>query len=276
MRPPPLACTVRTCGLALERHERTLVCARGHSYDIARSGYVSLLQPQDRRSTAAGDPTEAVDARARLLASGVGATILNRFVEEALGLELGPEPAVIDLGSGSGDVLGAFARQRRIVGVGIDLSKVAAARAARRFPDVAWVIANADRRLPILQSSVALALSFHGRRLPDECRRVLVPDGFLLVGIPGDDDLIELRTRVQGAARVRGRGEKLVAEHASMFTVISRFGVREHHHLSGDALRDLLAGTYRGARASTADTVSALEELDVTLASEMFLFQAKR
>src|SRR5262245_54914456 len=104
MRPPPLACSVRACGLALERHERRFVCARGHSYDIARSGYVSLLQPQDRRSTDAGDTRAAVDARARLLASGVAVTILHRFVEEAASLELGSEPAVIDLGSGSGDV----------------------------------------------------------------------------------------------------------------------------------------------------------------------------
>jgi len=275
MRPPPLACTVRECGLVLERRERTFVCARGHSYDIARSGYVSVLQPQDRRSTSAGDSGAATDARARLLASGVGTTILNRFVEQAASLELGPEPAVVDLGSGSGDVLGALARQRPIVGVGIDLSKAAAERAARRFPDVTWLVANADRQIPILQSSVALALSFHGRRLPDECRRVLVPGGFLLIAVPGDDDLVELRTRVQGGARARGRGEKLVAEHASQFTLLDRSEMREHHHLAGDALRDLLAGTYRGARISGAHKVCALDELDVTLVSDVFLFQAR-
>ena len=44
-----LACSVRGCGRPLEKNDRALVCARGHSYDIARSGYVNLLQPQDRR-----------------------------------------------------------------------------------------------------------------------------------------------------------------------------------------------------------------------------------
>ena len=28
----------------------TQVCPRGHAFDVARSGYVNLLQPQDRRS----------------------------------------------------------------------------------------------------------------------------------------------------------------------------------------------------------------------------------
>ena len=42
----PLACTVRDCGLPLEKREREYVCEYGHTFDIARSGYVNLLQPQ--------------------------------------------------------------------------------------------------------------------------------------------------------------------------------------------------------------------------------------
>ena len=64
MSAPPLSCPVRDCGLALAANarwapERTFSCPAGHTFDIARRGYVNLLQPQDRKSSAAGDAREA-------------------------------------------------------------------------------------------------------------------------------------------------------------------------------------------------------------------------
>ena len=53
--PRMLLCTVRDCREQLLREERRMVCPRGHSFDIARRGYVNLLQPQDRRSKKPGD-----------------------------------------------------------------------------------------------------------------------------------------------------------------------------------------------------------------------------
>jgi hypothetical protein len=37
-----LLCPVRDCHLALTREERLVMCARGHSFDIARNGYINL------------------------------------------------------------------------------------------------------------------------------------------------------------------------------------------------------------------------------------------
>ena len=54
-QPVRLLCTVRHCRLPLVREERRLVCANRHSFDVARSGYVNLLQPQDKRSKNPGD-----------------------------------------------------------------------------------------------------------------------------------------------------------------------------------------------------------------------------
>ena len=55
-----LLCPVRNCHLPLAREGSRLVCSQSHSFDVARSGYINLLQPQDRRSPAAGDRDEAV------------------------------------------------------------------------------------------------------------------------------------------------------------------------------------------------------------------------
>lgn len=268
----PLACSVRDCGLLLEPRERALVCARGHSFDVARSGYVNLLQPQDRRSPSAGDSKEAVAARASLRAAGVGRAIVDGFVQRAAGLALGDDPLVVDLGSGSGEALAELAGRRSITGVGIDLSSAAVEHASRRFPALTWVVANADRRLPLLDRSVDLVLSLHGRRNPAECARILATAGFLLIAVPAYDDLLELRAVVQGVGVERHRADALLAEHDPFLTLVERWSEREQHRLDRGALLDLLRGTYRGERASAAERIAALETQEVTLASDFFLF----
>lgn len=273
---PLLACPVRGCGLLLDRGPRAWACARGHSFDVARSGYVNLLQPQDRRSSEAGDHREAVRARARLLDAGVGRTVLDRFVSCAVDLLHGRDrAAVVELGCGSGDALGALQARGGVAGFGIDLSPFAIDRAARRFPAVTWVVANADRRLPVADASADLVLSLHARRNPDECARILAPGGALLLGLPAAEDLIELREAVQGARVARDRVADVIGEHLAAFDVVDRQHVQERHQLDGERLRDLLRGTYRGERASAADRVRTLDALSVTLASELLALRRR-
>jgi 23S rRNA (guanine745-N1)-methyltransferase len=266
-----LACTVRECGGALARAGRALACERGHSYDIARSGYVNLLQPQDRRSLGAGDSKDVVVARSRLLDDGVGSAVIDAFVELVGGLHA-QQSVAVDLGSGSGHALAAVAAGTRINGVGIDISVPAVEHAARSIPDLTWVAANADRRLPLLDGSVSVVLSIHGRRNPEECARVLAPGGHLVVAVPAADDLIELRAAVQGRGVERDRVEALVAEHVSSFDVLGRRTVRARQRLAPDALGDLLTVTYRGARHGQAPAVGRLEGMDVTFASDIVIF----
>jgi 23S rRNA (guanine745-N1)-methyltransferase len=265
---------VRGCALPLTRRDRRFVCDAGHSYDIARSGYVNLLQPQDRRSTAAGDSRAAVEARASLLASGVGRTLINTIANRAAAFEIGDSPVVADLGCGSGDAL-AVLTARAGTGVGIDLSVPAVERAARHFPDRVWVVANADRRLPLLDRSVDLVLSLHGRRNPPEAARVLTARGYLLVAVPATDDLIELRELVQGQRVERDRGDAVFTEHQPLFDILDRAVVRETLDLDRPALLNFLQGTYRGVRRATADRVAALTRLSVTSASEVVILRAK-
>ena len=249
----PLACSVRRCGLPLERRDRVLVCAAGHSHDVARSGYVNLLQPQDRRSPAAGDARAAIEARARLLEAGVGRRLIERLADLAASLPLlasadGRARTIVDLGSGSGDALAAAAARTSMAAIGIDLSTAAAEHAARRFPALTWIVANADRRLPLLDASVDVVVSVHARRNPDECARVLVPGGFLIVAVPAADDLIELRAAVHGAPVERDRVETVLTEHARHFTLQDRSAIRERRTLDRAQLLDALRGTYRGER----------------------------
>lgn len=263
---------MRGCSRPLERHDRRLVCPRGHTYDIARSGYVNLLQPQDRRSPAAGDSKAAVQARAALLADGIGKAVPLAAAARAAALALPGDAVVVELGSGGGDALAAVVAARKIRGIGIDLATAAAERAARKYPACTWIVANADRRLPVLDGGANLVLSLHGRRNPAECARILAPGGFLLVAIPAPDDLIELRTLVQGRGIEKDRSVSLIAGHAPFFTVHDRAIVRERPRLGRASLINLLRGTYRGARGESADRLRTVARMYVTLSSEILLF----
>lgn len=249
------------------------VCPAAHSFDIARAGYVNLLQPQDRKSLDAGDSRDAVEARAALLARGIGRGGSDAVVSAVTALALPAHPVIVELGSGAGETLASLLGTREVCAVGIDLSTAAATLAARRLPAATWVVANADRRLPLLDASVDVVLSVHARRNPEECRRVLVPGGHLIVAIPAADDLIELREAVQGDAVERDRVDALLTEHAALFEVRNRTTVRQTFDLNRDDLLQVLRGTYRGERQSTAARVDTLTTLRVTFASDVVTFR---
>ena len=274
MTPLPLACTVRGCRRPLERRAGAFACARGHSFDVARGGYLNLLQPQDRKSPIAGDPPAAVDARARLLDDGIGRHLLTAVANAVPAIvPLSAASVVTDLGCGTGHLLGLINGASGAVTIGIDLSARAIEVAARRAPSLQWVIANADRDLPLLTDGVDLLLSINARRNPAEAARVLAPTGALIIAVPADDDLRELREVVLGEAVGRTRVDALVAEHADGFRVVDQFATRETRRCNPAALRDLLASTYRGARRSQAQRLETLDEMDITFASDVVIFR---
>lgn len=280
MTAPPLACSVRDCGLWLESDGASFTCSRGHAFDVAADGYVNLLQPQDRRARQAGDAPAAVSARARLLAAGVGRELVADVaarVSAAVGV-VSASAVVVDLGCGCGELLGVVTLTTSICGVGIDLSTAAAACAARAFPRprLTWVVANADRRLPLLDRSIDVVVSLHARRNAAECARVLSMRGTLLVAVPAPDDLVELRTEIQEHAARRDRSSVVIEEHAAWFELTGRGSVRERVSLTSDQVTDVLRATYRGQRRSEAQRAAMLSALEVTLASDVLEFTRLR
>lgn len=273
-----LACSVRGCGEPLSARARGLVCPRGHAFDRARSGYVNLLQPQDRRSLAAGDTREAVAARRRLYAAGVFEPLVAGLAEFAAESLRGRASArVLDVGAGEGSVLArvarALARERACDAAGLDLSAHAAEAAARAYPELAWIVANGDRRLPVRDGALDLVLSVTARRAPEEFARVLAPRGRALVVVPAADDLAEFRASVLGEARPLDAARPLADEFAPAFRALGERELRARVTLDAAALRDLALATYRGARGPREERLAELRELAVTLAWRVAHFE---
>src|ERR1700731_4203649 len=191
-----LLCPVRGCHMALVREDRRVLCPRGHSFDVARSGYINLLQPQDRRSKQPGDTAAALAGRRRLHDRGVTEPLLHAISEIMVA---SPSDIVLDAGCGEGFYLGTLARHTGFEAHGVDISIPAVESAARRYPQHEWIVANADRFVPYADRSFSIVLSITARMNPPEFRRILRDDGRLLIAIPAPQDLIELR----GAGRDR-------------------------------------------------------------------------
>jgi 23S rRNA (guanine745-N1)-methyltransferase len=244
--------------MALVREERRLVCARGHSFDIARSGYFNLLQPQDRRSKQPGDTSEAVAARRRLHDLGVTRPLLDGIENFAAATR---EDIVLDAGCGDGFYLGMLARKIGFDAHGVDISTAAIEAAAKRYPECEWIVANADRIVPYADESFSLILSITARMNASEFRRVLRGDGRLLVAIPAPDDLIELR----GAGR--DRAARTIETFANAFKMIGQRRVSMVADLRADAVRDVLHSIYRPMRSK------AVEAMRVTFSLDLLLFR---
>ena len=63
------------CGGVLTKNDRVLTCGAGHSFDIARQGYVNLLTVNQKKSLHPGDTRDMVAARRRFLDAGLYAPI---------------------------------------------------------------------------------------------------------------------------------------------------------------------------------------------------------
>jgi len=251
-----LLCPVRNCHLPLVREERRLLCARGHSFDVARSGYINLLQPQERRSKQPGDTPAALRARRRLHDLGTTGPLLHPIAEI-----IAPSPGdiVLDAGCGEGFYLATLARQTGFSAHGVDISVPAIDAAARRYPECEWIVANADRFVPYADRSFSIVLSITARMNASEFRRVLRDDGRLLVALPAPDDLIELR----GAGR--DRVDRTVETFAPNFQLADCRRVSTTADLDAAAVHDVLLLIYRPMRSKPAEAMRVTFSLDLLL-----------
>lgn len=251
-----LLCSVRDCQKPLAREDRRLVCPAGHSFDVARSGYVNLLQPQERRSKQPGDTARAVAARRRLHERGVTVPLLQGIA----GI-LAPtaSDAVLDAGCGDGFFLGNLADQTGFDAHGVDISIPAVDAAARRYPKCEWVVANADRFVPYADRSFSIVWSITARMNPAEFRRVIQDGGRLLVALPSPEDLIELR----GVGK--DRTERTVGEFAREFELVERRRVSTAADLDAAGVADVLLSIYRPMRSRPAEAMRVTFSLDLLL-----------
>jgi 23S rRNA (guanine745-N1)-methyltransferase len=235
----PLICPV--CSAPLEPHSRTFVCSAGHSFDLAKEGYLNLLLSHQRRSAHPGDDGDMVQARRRFFDSGAFDPLKTLLTRSAVGDRPGPL-SILDCGCGEGSLSGRLSANHRLFG--IDISKEAVRCAARGFRTATWIVANGMRTLPLAGRSMDVILSVLAPRNPEEFLRILKPDGKLLLVVPGPNHLIELRSRLSPlAGDFEEKADEAAANCLPHFAEIRREMLSFQQSLTTEQLRDLIQMT---------------------------------
>lgn len=253
-----LACPV--CSGPVEVAVGSLRCGAGHTFDVARQGYVNLL---GRAAPRNADTADMVAARDEFLARGHYLPILS-----AVSDAVGDARRVLEVGAGTGwYTSGVLAALPGAVGLATDVSVPASRRAARAHPRLAAVVADTWAGLPLADGSFDAVLCVFAPRNAAEFSRVLTPGGRLVVATPGPEHLRELREAHDlldiGADKV----ESLREAFAGTFTHGNSTDVREQMSLSDDEAASLVAMGPNAFHATTSPVRGGTVTLDVVVTS---------
>ena len=274
MKAKNLACPIDGERLTLE--EKQLRCVNGHSFDLARQGYVNLLPVQHKRSKHPGDSKEMVAARQRFLDTGVYAPVADLLSATLLTAISGiDQPCCLDAGCGEGYYLAHalnYIRAKKAGDtlnlIGLDISKEAVIAAAKRNKDISWVVGT-NRQPPLLPASVDIILCVFGFHSFQGFNKVLPLGGKLVLVEPGPDHLQELR-QVTYAQLNKTELSKLDDAFAMGFKQVGEQVLRfSTPLLSNETLSDLLLMTPHFFRATQQGREAAAKLNNVSLTVDM-------
>lgn len=267
-----LACPLD--GEKLVVHEKQLVCGNGHSFDLARQGYVNLLPVQHKRSKQPGDSKEMVVARALFLSSGVYEPIANKLAEISLSyINDVSRTCFMDAGCGEGyyfDYIYNYLHNIDAVSelsfIGLDISKHAIIDAAKRNNNITWVVGT-NRQPPVCDVSVDIILCVFGFHSFEGFNKILKSRGRVVLVEAGVEHLKELREIIYTDVKKTDPPDLSAAEELGFSLVDTQELKFKTGVINNQAINQLLLMTPHFFRANKEGQEAAmkLQELDLTI-----------
>ena len=159
-------------------------CSSGHSFDIARQGYVNLNLHNSQNT---GDNVPMINARRDFLEKGY-----YSFLRDAVNEELSEEDSLVDLACGEGYYTGAFRCKEKI---GIDLSKQGLKIASRNDKSTRYLLSSIFH-CPLEDECADKVVTIFAPVAKEEIRRILKPKGRFILVKPDVDHLFELKKAI--------------------------------------------------------------------------------
>ncbi|MDE9408173.1 putative RNA methyltransferase [Acinetobacter nosocomialis] len=264
-----LMCPV--CRQRLELVNKTWRCEQGHSYDIAKQGYVNLHVVQHKHSKNPGDTPESVDARRAFLQGGYYQPLQQAVVHLLKHLKA---KAVLDIGCGEGYYTSAM---QQVVEqcIGVDIAKNAVQRAAKLNANVTWVVGT-GATLSVIDQSIDVCTSLFSPIPQAEILRVLKDDGYLIVVTPATDHLYAMREALFEQVNPH-TPQKFVEQLQDLFELKEQQVIDAPLLLDQEALKNLIAMTPYAYKASPERRMQLEQQshLKVTASFQIYLFQKR-
>lgn len=191
-----LVCPV--CGNDLNISGNSYICGKNHCFDIAKSGYVNLLLSKHIGKNVHGDNKFMVHARRDFLEKGYYTPLRDELCA-MVGINFGGG-VILDAGCGEGYYTSAISDylQRSEIQVemyGIDISKIAVEMAAKRKNKITYSAASVFH-IPVGDGTCDMVVTLFAPYCGEEFRRVLVPGGTLIMAIPSENHLWEMKQAI--------------------------------------------------------------------------------
>ena len=233
------ACPI--CQENLTLVETSLKCCNGHSFDLAKFGYVNLT-PQIKQS--ANYDKENFQNRQQILEAGFYQAILEA-ISDLLSNSKNAK-TILDIGCGEG----FYSRKLQESNPGktfyaFDISKDSVQIAAKSEPNwaVNWFVGNLAR-LPIKDASMDILLDIFSPANYGEFRRVLSKDGILIKVIPTENHLKEIRQKIEDQLTKKDYSNQDIKDHfQNNFTILSSKTASLTKPITAEQLQALLSMT---------------------------------
>ena len=263
------------CRALLTRDDRRWCCPDGHSFDIAKEGYLHLLPVQKKKSRAPGDDKKMVSSRSRFLNSGHYQQVsdaINLKARQLLSQQPSTLAAIVDTGCGEGYY--STRLQQSLLDhqinnefVGVDISKPACRAAAKRSRSIQWLVASSSD-IPIADHSADIILSLFSPIPAEEFQRCLKADGQLIIASTGPQHLLELRELLYDT--VDTSSLNTTGALAPQFSPVANSPEKIQYNISlqdSSSIQDLLAMTphYWRASAEKKSQLTNIHELSISI-----------
>lgn len=189
------------CSSSLSLNNKAWACNNGHSYDVAKEGYVNLLLAQHKNSKQPGDNKQMVNGRRAFLEQGFYQPLANAitdiFNRHISTLTSQSEVRFFDAGCGEGYYMGQVRQgcqhaDCQIEFSGLDISKFAIQKAAKKYPQQHFAVASSFQ-LPMQDNSQDTVLQIFAPSSELEVHRVLKTKGIWITVNPAANHLYEFK-----------------------------------------------------------------------------------
>lgn len=183
------------CAQTLKLQDGVYRCENNHCFDVARAGYVNLLQSQKSSNKRHGDDKLMVDARSAFLDAGYYKCLANALLE-TIKKHAPNAQNIVDAGCGECWYTAQVAREFEKASVAaVDISKNALIAGAKRKSGISLAVASIAK-LPFANESCDLLISLFAPTAADEYSRILTDSGVLIRAVPLQRHLYGLKSAI--------------------------------------------------------------------------------